>query len=65
MINGKGIGEAFSKHVWIHQRDYTTGDPTSIYGTSSMQVSNEQMIFGDPTMTVYSPEWINPVPIEG
>jgi len=65
MINGKGIGEAFSKNVWLHQRDYTTGDPTSIYGTSSMQVSNEQMIFGDPTMTVYSPEWINPVPIEG
>jgi hypothetical protein len=63
LVNGLSIGEAFSKYVWLHQRDYTTQDPTTLYGSSSMQVTNVQMIFGDPTMTVYSPEWVEPIPI--
>jgi hypothetical protein len=63
LINCKGAGESISKYIWLHQRDYTTMDPTTIYGSSSLQVSNEQMIFGDPTMTVYSPEWTEPIPI--
>ncbi len=63
MVYGSSIGEAFSKYLWLHQRDYTTMDPTTIYGTSSLQVSNEQMIYGDPTITVYSPEWTEPIPI--
>ncbi len=63
MVYGTCIGEAFSNYLWLHQRDYTTQDPTTIYGKSSLQVSNEQMIFGDPTIVPYSPEWVEPVPI--
>jgi hypothetical protein len=64
MVNGINIGEAFSSYVWLHQRDYTTGDPTAMYGPSSNQVTNVQMIFGDPTFIVYSPEWTEPIPVD-
>jgi hypothetical protein len=63
MEKGLGIGESISNYLWLHQRDYTTQDPTSIYGHSSMIVYNVQVVFGDPTITCYSPEWIEPVPI--
>lgn len=63
MVNGTSVGQAFSKYLWLHQRDYTTMDPTTIYGSSSLQVSNEQMIFGDPTIIPYSPEWTEPIPV--
>ncbi|MGC9307397.1 MAG: hypothetical protein ACP5FL_01315 [Thermoplasmatota archaeon] len=63
MVEGKNIGEAFSKEVWLHQRDFTTDDPTAMYGSSSMTVTNIQMIFGDPTMTIYSPDWTEPTPV--
>jgi len=63
MVNGMSAGEAFSNYVWLHQRDYTTGDPTAMYGGSSMQVTNQQLFFGDPTMTCYSPEWTEPTPV--
>jgi hypothetical protein len=63
MVNGESVGYAFSNYVWLHQRDYTTLDPTTLYGISSEQVTNAQMIFGDPTMTVFSPEWTEPTPV--
>jgi hypothetical protein len=63
MYYGKSIGESISKYLWLHQRDYTTCDPVALYGASSMQLTNVQMIFGDPTMTCFSPEWIEPVPV--
>ena len=63
MVNGEPVGYAFSKYVWLHQRDYTTKDPTAMYGSSSMQVTNVQMFFGDPTLIIYSPEWQEPTPI--
>ena len=62
--NGDNVGESFSRYVWLHQRDYTTLDETTLYGASSNQVTNMQVIFADPTMTVYSPEWTEPVPIQ-
>jgi len=62
-VNGEGVGKAFSKYVWLHQRDYTTLDPTALYGSSSMQVTNMQVFFGDPTLTVYSPEWTESIPV--
>jgi len=63
LVNGEPVGYAFSKYVWLHQRDYTTKDPTAMYGSSSMQVTNVQMFFGDPTLIIYSPEWQEPTPI--
>jgi hypothetical protein len=64
MLNeGVSVGEATAKYIWLHQRDYTTMDPLTVYGTSSLLICSEQMIMGDPTMVVYSPEWIEPVPI--
>jgi len=61
---GEPIGPAFSKQVWLHYRDFTTSDPMSMYGPSSMQVTTIQVIYGDPSMIVYSPEWQAPVPID-
>jgi hypothetical protein len=60
---GASIGEAVSEYIWLMQRDYTTKDPTAMYGGSSLAVTNMQVIFGDPTMTLYSPEWTEPIPI--
>jgi hypothetical protein len=63
LINGTSIGIAFSKQVWLHYRDFTTSDNTSMYGPSSMDVDSIQVIYGDPALIVYSPEWTAPVPI--
>ena len=66
LIKGKNIGESFSKYFWIFDRDFTTGDESTMYGRSSLfqgYLSNVQVLFGDPTMTVYNPNWIEPIPI--
>ena len=63
LVNGLSVGQAFSKYAWLHQRDFTTKDPVSLYGPSSMEVTNVQVIYGDPTMTCYSPEWTEPIPV--
>jgi len=62
-VNGLSVGQAYSQYVWLHERDYTTQDSTSLYGRSSMQVHNIQCIYGDPTLVCYSPEWIEPEPV--
>jgi hypothetical protein len=64
LIDGDQIGPAYSRQVWLHFRDFTTSDPTSMYGSSSMQVTTIQCIYGDPSLIVYSPEWQSPVPID-
>jgi hypothetical protein len=65
MVDGDSIGVAWSKQVWLHYRDFTTGDPTSMYGPSSMYpITSIQVIYGDPSLIVYSPEWQSPVPID-
>jgi hypothetical protein len=65
LINGVSVGVAWSQQVWLHYRDFTTGDPTSMYGRSSLYpVSSIQVIYGDPNLVVYSPEWQTPVPID-
>ncbi|MDG6229268.1 MAG: hypothetical protein QCH96_04830 [Candidatus Thermoplasmatota archaeon] len=63
LINGQSIGEALSTYCWLHQRDFTTRDPNVLYHPRALMVTNVQMIFGDPTMIVYSPEWVEPIPI--
>jgi hypothetical protein len=62
-INGDSIGEAFSRYLWLFERDHTTDDPTAMYGSSSLTGDGGQVVFGDPTMTCYSPEWIEPIPV--
>jgi hypothetical protein len=68
MVEGLSVGEAFTTYAWLHQRDFTAKQAdssiynTALYGTSSLDITNVQVIFGDPTMTCYSPEWIEPIP---
>lgn len=64
LVNGEKIGPAYSKEIWLHFRDFTTSDPTSMYGVSSMQIESIQVIYGDPNLIIYSPEWVSPVPID-
>jgi hypothetical protein len=65
MMQGENIGQAYSKDVWLHYRDFTTLDPVSMYGSSTAQVTTLQCIYGDPTLVIFSPEWNSPEPIEG
>ena len=68
LIHGENIGEAYSKNIWRLHRDYTTCDPTSIYGQSTTigddGLNSAQVIYGDPTLIVYSPDWTMPEPIQ-
>ncbi len=67
LIKGYTIGEAFSLSHWIVNRDFTTGDPASVYGEASFfaeGISSNNVIFGDPTLQVYHPSWDEPIPIE-
>ena len=64
LVHGVSIGVAFSHQVWLHYRDFTTLDPTSMYGPASMQVQSIQVIYGDPALVIFSPEWTSPVPID-
>jgi hypothetical protein len=64
LVNGLSVSQAYAKYLWLHDRDYTTMDPTSIYGPSSTYpLTSLQCIYGDPTITAYSPEWTEPEPI--
>jgi len=67
LIKGYTIGEAFSKNKWIVERDYTTLDPTTLYGEGTFfadGITSMNVIFGDPTLQIYNPIWIEPTPIE-
>jgi hypothetical protein len=63
MVEGQSIGDAYSDLVWLFQRDFTTKDPTAMYGVSSLQLTTVQCIYGDPTLVLYSPEWVCPEPV--
>jgi hypothetical protein len=67
------MGEAYSKYVWLHHRDFTIGEgnehfeetmygPSSIYGSEG--ITTVPVIYGDPTIIIYSPEWSEPVAID-
>jgi hypothetical protein len=64
MINGETVGQAYSQLVWLHYRDFTTLDPTAMYGPSTAESDTLQTIYGDPTIVLFSPEWSSPVPLE-
>jgi hypothetical protein len=69
MVNGSSVGQAFSKYVWLSGRDFTAKNVDmekyniALYGSSTMQFASLLVIYGDPTLTVYSPEWTEPTPV--
>jgi hypothetical protein len=65
-IKGMSIGEAFSQNNWVVNRDYTTLDPTTIYGEGTFfaeGIHSVNVIFGDPTIQLYNPTWNEPTPV--
>jgi hypothetical protein len=69
MVNGSSIGQALSKYIWLYERDFTAKNVDmdkyniALYGSSTMQISSLLVIYGDPTLTCYSPEWTEPIPV--
>jgi hypothetical protein len=69
MVKGDSVGKAQSRYLWIFNRDYTTRDPTTLYGRSTLfqffmgGLSNVDVLYGDPTMTCYNPNWVEPIPV--
>jgi len=67
-LRGYSVGQAFASKLWLFEADYTTLDPTTIYGDSTLDgaagpLANIDMIYGDPTLQLYNPDWIEPVPV--
>jgi hypothetical protein len=69
---GIPVGESFSKYIWLHFRDFTTGDETAMYGPSSTYrypnadgITTLPCIYGDPNLVLYSPDWTEPIPVDG
>ena len=68
LVDGVSLGEAQTEILWNFDRDYTTCDPTSLYGESSTTdggLVNTWVVFGDPTLQLYNPTWYEPTPIQG
>jgi hypothetical protein len=66
LVKGESVGSSMAKYQWIFDRDYTTNDPTTLYGRSTWfqgGLTNEKVIYGDPAIQIYSPDWIEPTPI--
>jgi len=69
MVEGKSIAKAWSDYEWIFNSDYTTLDPTTLYGRSTLfqltqgGLTNVKVFFGDPELVCYSPNWIEPTPV--
>jgi hypothetical protein len=72
MVNGLTVGAAYSQYVWLHHRDFTIGEgnphfeetmygPSSIYGDEG--ITTVPVIYGDPTIIIYSPEWSEPIAV--
>ncbi|MCD6448632.1 MAG: hypothetical protein J7L58_06305, partial [Thermoplasmata archaeon] len=65
MLEGYTIGDAAAMDLWKFDRDFTTMDPTAIYGTLSLNMESLTVLYGDPSLTIYSPEhWTEPTPVE-
>jgi len=69
LAEGKGLGESQSEYQWLFNRDFTTLDPATLYGRSTLfqlaqgGLTNVKVLYGDPTMTCYAPDWIEPLPV--
>ena len=65
MKYGMSIGEGVSYDAWKFDRDFTTLDPTTIYGSLSMGMLSLTVLYGDPAIIIYSPaHWIEPTPVD-
>jgi hypothetical protein len=68
LYHGLNVGEAYSQYVWLHFRDFTTSDPTAMYGPSSLYggegITTVHSIYGDPNLILYSPDWEIPNPVD-
>ena len=63
---GLSLGEANSLDMWKWDRDYTTLDPESIYGSMSLRMLSLSVYFGDPGLYIYVPNvWTEPIPVDG
>jgi len=69
LVEGDCFGASESRYQWLFDRDYTTLDPTTLYGRSTLfqfaqgGLTNTKVTYGDPTMTCYAPDWVEPIPI--
>ena len=69
LVEGDCFGASESRYQWLFDRDYTTLDPTTLYGRSTLfqfsqgGLTNTKVTYGDPTQTCYAPSWIEPIPI--
>jgi hypothetical protein len=73
MLNGEPVGEAYSKYVWLHHRDFTIGEggehfEETMYGSSSLYgsegITTIPSFYGDADLIIYSPEWTAPTPVD-
>ena len=64
LVEGQRVGQAWASKLSLFFRDYTTGDPVSMYGGSSLDADTVHCIYGDPNLVVYSPDWEMPKPVE-
>jgi len=70
-VRGEKFGEAQSEYTWIFNRDFTTLDPNTLYGRSTLfqlsqgGLTNVKVLYGDPNIQCYAPDWIEPTPVEG
>ncbi|MCD6481333.1 MAG: hypothetical protein J7L31_03555, partial [Thermoplasmata archaeon] len=65
VYEGEPIGIAYSHIYWIFERDFTTMDPTSIYGSFALNIDSDEVIYGDPMLYLYSPmHWTMPEPVD-
>ena len=65
MDDGLPLGESISIDLWRFDRDFTTLDPTSIYGTLSLNMESLTVLYGDPLLVIYSPmHWTMPEPVD-
>jgi hypothetical protein len=64
LMDGDRIGPALSNYIWVYTRDYTTENSTRMYNESLMYNTFHSVIYGDPDLLIYSPEWKIPVPEE-
>jgi hypothetical protein len=69
LVEGDSFGPSESRYQWLFNRDFTTLDPTTLYGRSTLfqltsgGLTNVKVLYGDPLQTCYAPSWVEPTPV--